>query len=66
MNKQIQRKRFSASLLLFEFRNITGNPYIHIFGIGLPVLMVLIFGKIYPMPRLCPRRLRDCFWGWGP
>ncbi len=46
MNKQIQRKRFSASLLLFEFRNITGNPYIHIFGIGLPVLMVLIFGKM--------------------
>lgn len=46
MNNQTQRKRFSASMLLFEFRNITGNPYIHIFGIGLPVLMVLIFGKM--------------------
>lgn len=46
MNKQIRRSRFSGSLLLFEFRNITGNPYIHIFGIGLPVLMVLIFGKM--------------------
>lgn len=46
MNKQIQRKKLSASMLLFEFRNITGNPYIHIFGIGLPVLMVLIFGNV--------------------
>lgn len=46
MNKQLRKKRGAASLLLFEFRNITGNPYIHIFGIGLPVLMALIFGKM--------------------
>lgn len=47
MNDQVQRKKISPSLLLFEFRNITGNPYVHIFGIGLPVLMVLIFAKMF-------------------
>lgn len=46
MNNQGKRKRFSASLLLFEFRNITGNPYVHIFGIGMPVLFEIIFAGI--------------------
>lgn len=39
-------RKFSFSLLLFEIRNITGNPYVHVFGIGMPILLVLIFAKI--------------------
>lgn len=46
MSNQMQRKKLSPSLLLFEFRNITGNPYVHIFGIGLPVLMAIIFSTM--------------------
>lgn len=33
---------FSPSMILFEFRTITGNPYVHIFGIGMPILMAVI------------------------
>lgn len=39
-------RKLSFSLLLFEIRNIAGNPYVHIFGIGMPVILVLIFAKI--------------------
>lgn len=46
MNNQIKRKRISPSLLLFEFRNVTGNPYVHIFGIGMPVLLAVILAKV--------------------
>ncbi len=40
-----KRKKISPSLLLFEFRTITGNPYVHIFGMGLPVLLAVILTK---------------------
>lgn len=33
---------FSPSMIVFEFRTITGNPYVHIFGVGMPVLMAFI------------------------
>lgn len=33
---------FSPSMIAFEFRTITGNPYVHIFGVGMPVLMAFI------------------------
>ena len=46
MNDQVKRKKISPSLLLFEFRNVAGNPYVHIFGIGLPVLMSIIISKM--------------------
>lgn len=29
-------------MLLFELRNITGNPYVHLFGILMPILMSYI------------------------
>lgn len=35
-------KIISKHMLLFEFRNITGNPYVHIFGVGMPILMMII------------------------
>lgn len=46
MIDQVKRKKISPSLLLFEFRNIVGNPYVHMFGIGLPVLMSIIISKM--------------------
>lgn len=36
------RKKFSLQMLLFELRNITGNPYVHLFGVVMPILMSYI------------------------
>lgn len=41
------RKRISLSLICFELRNITANPYVHIFGLGMPVLLVLVFSRLF-------------------
>ena len=32
-------------MILFEFRNTTGNPYVHIFGIGMPILMMVVISR---------------------
>ena len=37
-----KRKLISKQMLLFEFRNVIGNPYVHIFGVGMPVLMMIV------------------------
>lgn len=37
-----KKTRLSPTMILFEFRTITGNPYVHIFGVGMPVLMSVI------------------------
>lgn len=37
-----KKSRVSLSMIQFEFRTITGNPYVHIFGVGMPVLMSVI------------------------
>ncbi|MCM1284334.1 MAG: ABC transporter permease [Muribaculaceae bacterium] len=47
MNHSGKRKTISASLVLFELRNITGNPFVHIFGIGMPILMAIIIPNIF-------------------
>ncbi len=37
------RKRLiTVQMLSFEFRNVIGNPYIHIFGVGMPVFMMIL------------------------
>lgn len=41
MNKKTG-KNFSVQMLFFELRNITGNPYVHLFGILMPILMSYI------------------------
>ncbi len=46
MSELVRRKKVSRSLLLFEFRNVTGNPYVHIFGIGMPVFFAVVFSKM--------------------
>lgn len=40
------RKLLSWSMVLFELRNVTGNPFTHIFGVGMPTLMMLIITTI--------------------
>lgn len=40
-----KRKLISKQMLLFEFRNVTGNPYVHIFGVGMPVLMMIVITR---------------------
>lgn len=40
-----RRKLFSKRMLIFEFRNVIGNPYVHIFGVGMPVLMMVIITR---------------------
>ena len=35
-------KKLTLQMLLFELRNITGNPYVHLFGILMPILMSYI------------------------
>ncbi len=36
----------SGQMLLFEFRSIMGNPYVHIFGMGMPVMMVIVICRV--------------------
>lgn len=43
MNKK--RKLISGSMILFELRNVVGNPFIHIFGIGMPIFFALILPR---------------------
>lgn len=39
------RKLISTQMLLFEFRKTIGNPYVHIFGVGMPILMMIIITR---------------------
>lgn len=41
-----KRKTITLSMILYEFRNVIGNPYIHIFGIVMPVLLSVFIIKI--------------------
>lgn len=45
MNKE-NRKTITLSMILYELRNVTGNPFVHIFGIGMPVLMSILITRI--------------------
>lgn len=40
-----QGKKCNWNMILFEMRNITGNPFVHIFGIAFPILLVIMIGK---------------------
>lgn len=40
------RKTITLSMILYEFRNITGNPFVHIFGVGMPVLMSVLITRV--------------------
>ncbi len=40
-----KKKLISRQMVLFEFRKTIGNPYVHIFGVGMPVMMMIIITK---------------------
>ena len=39
------RETITLSMILYELRNVTGNPFVHIFGIGMPILMVMLITR---------------------
>lgn len=41
-----KRKTITCSMILYELRNVTGNPFVHIFGIGMPVLMSILITRV--------------------
>lgn len=41
-----RRKLMSLRMIQFELRNTIGNPYVHIFGIGLPMLLVYVISRV--------------------
>lgn len=40
------RKFISLQMVMFELRNTVGNPYVHIFGVGLPIVLALLITRI--------------------
>ena len=40
------RKLITRQMLMFEFRNIIRNPYIHIFGVGMPIMMMILICRV--------------------
>ena len=66
---QGKRKIFSKQMLLFEFRKTIGNPYVHIFGVGMPVLMMLIITRVVageiPDPAALAATVTTIFLGTG-
>lgn len=47
------RKTISKSLILYEIRNVLGNPYIWIFGVGFPIFFMFL------MPMAVTRGMTD-------
>lgn len=43
----MKEKKCNLNLILYELRNINGNFYVHFFGMVFPVLMSVIFSKVY-------------------
>ena len=42
-------KLITKSMILYELRNVTGNPFVHIFGVGMPVLMSILITHMVTM-----------------
>lgn len=40
------QKIITPQMLKFQMLNILGNPYVHIFGVGLPVVLALLITKV--------------------
>lgn len=41
-----KRKLISLQMIGFELRNVIGNPYVHIFGVGLPIFLAMLITKV--------------------
>lgn len=40
-----KKKIITWRMMLYELRNITGNPFVHIFGIGMPLFMAVFITR---------------------
>lgn len=41
-----KRKTITSYMVLYELRNVTGNPFVHIFGIGMPIFMAVLITRV--------------------
>ena len=41
----VRENKCSMKMIGFEIRNIIGNPFVHIFGIGFPIIMAILICK---------------------
>lgn len=46
MKKRNNKNGVSWKMIMYEIRNILGNPFIYIFGLGLPIFMALMMSKV--------------------
>lgn len=42
---KMHKNKVSISMIQYELRNISGNPFVHIFGIGFPILLAILISK---------------------
>lgn len=41
----MNKNRISFEMIKYELRNVLGNPFVHIFGVGFPILLSIIMSK---------------------
>lgn len=41
-----KRKMITIQMIVFELRNVIGNPYVHIFGVGMPIALAALITKV--------------------
>lgn len=41
-----KKKIITKYMILYELRNVTGNPFVHIFGVGMPIFMAILITRI--------------------
>lgn len=41
----MKKNKVSIQMVSYELRNISGNPFVHIFGIGFPILLAILISK---------------------
>lgn len=41
----MNKNKVSIRMIQYELRNVAGNPFVHIFGVGLPILLSIIITK---------------------
>lgn len=41
----MNKNRVSIGMIKYELRNVAGNPFVHIFGVGFPILLSIIITK---------------------
>ncbi|MFG6342514.1 MAG: hypothetical protein K1W35_01640 [Lachnospiraceae bacterium] len=48
-----KKKIITWRMMLYELRNITGNPFVHIFGIGMPLFMAVFITRTAVSDVIC-------------